>query len=63
MQGREVNRVPGVLERANITLASAIMGVSGRAILAALIEWRAAPAALVELAKGRGVSCRSWNRL
>jgi len=37
---REVNRVQGVLERANIKLASVmadIMGVSGRAMLAALI--------------------------
>src|SRR5262245_14172725 len=53
---REVNRVQGVLERANIKLASVasdIMGVSGRAILAALIEGRAEPATLAELAKGR----------
>jgi transposase len=34
-------------------VASDIMGVSGRAILAALIEGRAAPAAMAELAKGR----------
>jgi transposase len=55
-RSREVTRVPGVLERANIKLASVasdIMGVSGRAILAALIEGRAAPAAMAELAKGR----------
>src|SRR5215475_12560157 len=55
-RSREVNRVQGVLERANIKLASVasdIMGVSGRAILAALIEGRAAPAAMAELAKGR----------
>jgi hypothetical protein len=53
---REVNRVPGVLERANITWASGAsdsMGVSGRAILAALIEGRADPTAMAELAKGR----------
>ena len=53
---REVNRVQGVLERANIKLASVasdIMGVSGRAILAALIEGRADPATMAELAKGR----------
>jgi len=52
---REVNRVPGVLERANINLAavaSEIMGVSGRAILAALVEGRADPGTLAELAKG-----------
>jgi transposase len=55
-RSREVNPVQGVLERANIKLASVasdIMGVSGRAILAALIEGRAAPAAMAELAKGR----------
>jgi transposase len=48
--------VQGVLERANIKLASVasdIMGVSGRAILAALIEGRAEPATMAELAKGR----------
>jgi transposase len=53
---REVNRVQGVLERANIKLASVatdIMGVSGRAILAALIAGRAAPETMAELAKGR----------
>jgi transposase len=53
---REVNRVQGVLERANIKLASVasdIMGVSGRAMLAALIEGRAEPATMAELAKGR----------
>ena len=55
-RAREVNRVQGVLERANIKLASVasdIMGVSGRAILAALIEGRAEPATMAELAKGR----------
>jgi transposase len=53
---REVNRVQGVLERANIKLASVatdIMGVSGRAILEALIAGRADPATMAELAKGR----------
>src|SRR5262249_49130683 len=53
---REVNRVPGVLERADIKLAavaSDIMGVSGRALLAALVEGRAAPGTMAELAKGR----------
>jgi transposase len=53
---REVNRVQGVLERANIKLASVatdIMGVSGRAILQALITGRAAPATMAALAKGR----------
>jgi transposase len=55
-RGREVNRVQGVLERANIKLASVatdVMGVSGRAILAALVEGRADPATMAELAKGR----------
>jgi transposase len=55
-RSRAVNRVQGVLERANIKLASVatdIMGASGRAILAALIAGRAAPATMAELAKGR----------
>jgi transposase len=55
-RSREVNRVQGVLERANIKLAavaSDIMGVSGRAILAVLIEGRTDPATMAELAKGR----------
>jgi len=55
-RGREVNRVQGVLERANIKLAAVatnIFGVSGRAILAALIEGRADPATMAEWAKGR----------
>jgi transposase len=55
-RSRAVNRVQGVLERANIKLASVatdIMGVSGRAILAALIAGRAAPETMAELAKGR----------
>jgi transposase len=55
-RNREVNRVQGVLERANIKLASVatdVMGVSGRAILAALVEGQADPATMAELAKGR----------
>jgi transposase len=55
-RSREINRVQGVLERANIKLAAVatdIMGVSGRAILAALVEGQADPATLAELAKGR----------
>ncbi len=51
-----VNRVQGVLEDANITLAGVakdIMGVSGRAMLAALLEGVSDPVALAELAKGR----------
>ena len=53
---REINRVQGVLERANSQLASVatdLMGVSGRAILAALIDGRADPATMAALAKGR----------
>ena len=53
---REVNRVPGVRERANskwASVASAIMGVSGRAMLAALIDGRTDPATMAELAQGR----------
>ncbi|MDQ3829011.1 MAG: IS110 family transposase, partial [Candidatus Tectomicrobia bacterium] len=51
-----INRVQKLLEDANIKLAavaSDIMGVSGRAILAALITGRADPATMAELAKGR----------
>ena len=53
---REANRVQGVLERANITLASVIsdiMGVSGRAMLEALIAGRVDPATMAALAKRR----------
>ena len=55
-RSREVNRVQGVLERANMKLASVAsdsMGVSGRAIVRALIAGQADPAAMAELAKGR----------
>src|SRR5919109_3105231 len=55
-RAREVNRVQGVLERANIKLASVasdVMGVSSRAILAALVDGRADPATMAELARGR----------
>jgi transposase len=51
-----VNRVQKLLEDANIKLAavaSDIMGVSGRAILAALLAGHADPQALADLAKGR----------
>jgi transposase len=50
-----VNRVPKALEGANLKLgavATDIMGVSGRAILAALLAGEADPAVLAELAKG-----------
>lgn len=52
----EVNRIHKVLEDAGVklaTVASSVMGVSGRAMMAALIEGSADPNALAELAKGR----------
>ncbi len=52
----EVNRIQKVLEGANIKLAgvaSNILGVSGRAMLRAIIEGETDPAALAELARGR----------
>ncbi len=51
-----VNRVQKVLEGANIKLASVasnVVGVSGRAILRALIEDRTTPTEMAELAKGQ----------
>ncbi len=51
-----VNRVQKTLEGANIKLASVatnVMGVSGRAILAALIDGHSDPTAMAELSKGR----------
>jgi transposase len=51
-----VNRVQKVLESANIKLASVatdVLGVSGRAMLRALIAGESEPAAMAELAKGR----------
>jgi len=53
---REVNRVQGVLERANSKLAAVIadiMGVSGRARLEALLAGRGAPATMAERATRR----------
>jgi transposase len=55
-RAREVNRVQGVLERANIKLASVasdVLGVSGRAMLEALIAGQAEPATMAALAKRR----------
>jgi len=55
-RSRQVNRVQGVLERANIKLASVatdMMGLSGCAIVRALLEGRADPATRAELAHGR----------
>ncbi len=51
-----VNRLQKVLESANIKLASVatdVMGVSGRAMLAAIVEGQATPAQMAELARGR----------
>ena len=53
---REINRVQKVLEDANVKLASVatnVMGVSGREMLAAIIAGKEDPQALAELAKGR----------
>lgn len=52
----EVNRVQKILEDANIKLACVatdIFGVSGRAILNALLEGEMAPEEMAELSKGR----------
>jgi transposase len=51
-----VNRLQKVLESANIKLASVatdVTGVSGRAILPALLEGKSSPEEMAELAKGR----------
>ena len=51
-----VNRVHKVLESANIKLTSVatdVMGVSGRAILAAIVQGQSTPEAMAELARGR----------
>ena len=55
-RARIVNRLQKVLEHANIKLASVatdIMGVSGRQMLAALVGGEADAAAMADLAKGR----------
>jgi len=55
-RSREINRVHAVLEDANIKLSSVatdIMGVSGREMLAAIIAGKDDPAALAQLAKAR----------
>ncbi len=51
-----INRLQKALESANIKLASVVTnieGVSGRAMLKAIIEGKASPAAMAALAKGR----------
>lgn len=53
---REVNRLHKVLEDAGIklaTVASSVVGVSGRAMLQALLEGTTDPAVLADLARGR----------
>jgi transposase len=55
-RSRAVNRVPGVWARAHLKLAAVareMMGVSGRAILAVLLEGRTAPTTMAALANGR----------
>jgi transposase len=51
-----INRIQKVLESANIKLASVasnVVGVSGRAMLAAIIEGKATPTEMADLSKGR----------
>jgi transposase len=55
-RAEEVQRVQKLLEGANLKLAAVatdVLGVSGRAMLTAILEGAADPAALAELAKGR----------
>ncbi len=55
-RARVVNRLQKVLEHANIKLASVatdIMGVSGRQMLAAIVDGETNAAAMADLAKGR----------
>jgi len=55
-RAREVNRVQKLLESGNIKLASVatdILGASGRAMLAALVAGDMEPAAMADLARGR----------
>lgn len=55
-RARVVNRVQKVLENANIKLASVatdVLGVSGRQMLEALVAGKADPATMAELARGR----------
>lgn len=55
-RAQEVNRLCRLLEDAGIKLASVatdVMGVSGRAMMAALLQGQSDPAALADLARGR----------
>ena len=56
MRAAEINRLHKTLEAANVKLASVatdVLGVSGREILAALVGGQTDPAALADLARGR----------
>jgi transposase len=55
-RAREVNRVQKVLETANIKLSSVatdVLGVSGRAMLKQMVDGESRPEVLAELARGR----------
>lgn len=55
-RAREVNRVQKLLETANIKLSSVatdVLGVSGRAMLEAIVDGAADPETMAQLAKGR----------
>jgi transposase len=55
-RGQQVQRIEKILEDAGVKLSSVatdIMGVSGRAMLEALIDVNTAPAEMADLAKGR----------
>jgi transposase len=55
-RAREVNRLQKVLEDANVKLASVatdVVGVSGRAMLQALVKGQSTPEEMAELVKGR----------
>ena len=55
-RAQEVNRLVRLLEDAGLKLASVatdVMGVSGRAMMAALLQGQTDPAALADLARGR----------
>src|SRR5688572_24350549 len=55
-RAREINRLCKVLEDSNLKLTSVltdVMGVSGRAMLTALVQGTTDPAVLAELARGR----------
>ena len=63
-RGKEINRVAKILELANVKLGSVvtdIMGVTGRAILKAMIEGEMDPQVLAGLA--RGSLCRKREEL